>query len=183
MPPHRLRPVLEGRYVRLRPLRPSDTADLQRHANDPTIARFTTVPYPYTLAHARDFIQQSAPPNALPLCIALRATDEFIGMCSLMDIDPPQGTAELGYWISRLHRRKGYTTEAVRLIIRHGFQMLGLTRIYAGTHPANQASAQLLRRIGFTYEGTTPHFRPNLAGQTIEKYTLRKEDWAATQAD
>ncbi len=164
-------PVLQGRRIHLRPLRFSDADDLQQYANDPSIARNTTVPYPYTLDHARAFIrrthQQIRGGRALPLAICL-TDDAFIGMCSLVNIDRAAGEAEVGYWIGRPFRRQGYTTEAVRLLSQYAFETLGLRRLYAGVLPHNTASAKVLLNVGFRYFG--PTYRRDLPHERLDGY-------------
>lgn len=61
--------------------------------------------------------------------------------------------ASLGYWIGERFSRQGYMTEAVRAMVGFGFHHLGLHRIEAACLPANAASRNLLRKVGFIEEG------------------------------
>jgi ribosomal-protein-alanine N-acetyltransferase len=62
-------------------------------------------------------------------------------------------TATLGYWVGEPYQRRGYTTEAVKLIVRFGFQQLKLHRIEAACLPENIASRRVLEKAGFVREG------------------------------
>ena len=62
-------------------------------------------------------------------------------------------TGTLGYWIGARHARRGYMTEAVRVLVRHAFEELGLHRVEAACIPANVASRRLLEKCGFRREG------------------------------
>ncbi len=62
-------------------------------------------------------------------------------------------TATLGYWVGEPHQRRGYTTEAVRLISAFAFGQLRLHRIEAACLPENAASRRVLEKTGFVREG------------------------------
>ena len=55
--------------------------------------------------------------------------------------------------LSPAHWGKGLATEAVRRVLQFGFERIGLHRVEAELDPRNTASARLLERIGFRYEG------------------------------
>ena len=59
----------------------------------------------------------------------------------------------LGYWIGAPHARQGYMTRGVRAITWFVFDVLRLHRLEAACLPENKASAALLTRTGFQYEG------------------------------
>jgi ribosomal-protein-alanine N-acetyltransferase len=51
------------------------------------------------------------------------------------------------------HNGKGYTTQAVKLIVKHAFEELKLHRIEAGVMPHNIGSIRVLEKAGFHKEG------------------------------
>lgn len=61
--------------------------------------------------------------------------------------------AEIGYEIHPYYWRKGLTTEAIREVLRYGYEELALFRIGAVVYPENEASLTLLNKFGFTNEG------------------------------
>jgi RimJ/RimL family protein N-acetyltransferase len=66
----------------------------------------------------------------------------------------PQGDCyRLGYILHPNFRSKGYTTEAVKLLIDHLFNTKDIIRIQAECSPENKASIRVLEKAGFTYEG------------------------------
>ena len=150
-----MHPTLRGSRVILRPLCGGDAGDLLRHAGHPAIARYTTVPHPYTLKHARDFIASTGRERRATSAYALGITAEgrLVGMMTLAHVDRNNCSAEVGYWVSKQHWRRGYTREALLLILQFGFGSLGLERIYARVMHPNRASAALLEQAGFTSEG------------------------------
>ncbi len=62
-------------------------------------------------------------------------------------------TCSLGYWIGAPYARQGYMTRGVRAITWFVFDVLRLHRLEAACLSENKASAALLTRTGFQYEG------------------------------
>ena len=61
---------------------------------------------------------------------------------------PIDGQAELGYRLLRRYWRKGLASEGARELVRHGFEDLGLTRIFAETMTVNAASRATMTAVG-----------------------------------
>lgn len=70
----------------------------------------------------------------------------------------PSQSCYLGYWIGAAHARQGYMTEALPLVLRHGFGALGLHRVEANILPVNRPSIALVKRAGFRREGYSPRY-------------------------
>ena len=62
-------------------------------------------------------------------------------------------SAILGYSADGAYEGKGYAREAVQAVVQHAFEVLKLHRATANYQPANERSANLLRRLGFVVEG------------------------------
>jgi ribosomal-protein-alanine N-acetyltransferase len=62
-------------------------------------------------------------------------------------------TGTLGYWIGEPYQRRGYTSEAVRLISEFAFRSLHLHRIEAACLPENAPSRRVLEKCRFVREG------------------------------
>lgn len=61
--------------------------------------------------------------------------------------------AEIGYELHPDYWRKGYAREAILEVISYGFKELNLTRIGAVVFIENEASNELLKKLGFEKEG------------------------------
>lgn len=59
----------------------------------------------------------------------------------------------IGYVLDQNHNGKGYTTEAVNLVVNYAFNTLKLHRIEAGVIPHHKASIRVLEKNGFHKEG------------------------------
>ncbi len=76
-----------------------------------------------------------------------------IGMCGLIRRDDLEDV-DLGFAFLPQYRRSGYAFEAAQRVLEHGRSVLRLARIVAITVPANAASINLLRKLGFAREKT-----------------------------
>lgn len=112
---------------------------------------------------------------------------EFVGWWVLEppqrpDQGPVDGQAELGYRLLRRRWRQGLASEGARELIRHGFEELGLRRIFAETMAVNTASRATMAAVGLTYVRTF-HLDwdepiPGSGHGEVE-YAITREQWLA----
>jgi ribosomal-protein-alanine N-acetyltransferase len=67
-------------------------------------------------------------------------------------------SAYLGYWIGAAFAKRGYMSEAMRLVTQYAFSEMGLHRLEANIQPQNLASIALVRKCGFVMEGFSPRY-------------------------
>jgi [ribosomal protein S5]-alanine N-acetyltransferase len=67
-------------------------------------------------------------------------------------------SCHLGYKLDVAETGQGYMTEALRELIRIAFEELRLHRIEANIMPRNQASLQVVERLGFLPEGLAKQY-------------------------
>src|SRR5204863_8911861 len=75
-----------------------------------------------------------------------------IGGCSVWGSEHNM-RAELGYCIGRPYWGQGIVPEAVRAIMKLGFEQIGLNRIEARCFIENKASARVMEKCGMKYAG------------------------------
>ena len=85
--------------------------------------------------------------------IERKGTPGLIGTVGFNALSPKHRRAEIGYEIHPDYWRRGYTSEAVTAVLRYGFDDLELNRIGAVVFTENNASNQLLTKLGFEREG------------------------------
>jgi ribosomal-protein-alanine N-acetyltransferase len=85
--------------------------------------------------------------------IAAKETGNVIGRCGLFDFEEVNAHARLGYVLGRAHWGQGYMREALTALIRCAFSEMDLRKLEANVEAENIASANLLKRLGFTKEG------------------------------
>ena len=75
------------------------------------------------------------------------------GCCGLRPYHPEDRIPELGYHLRPAFWGQGLATEASTAVIDYGFKVLGAEALFAGHHPANEASRRVLLKLGFVYTG------------------------------
>ncbi len=154
-----MRVKADGIPVYLRSLIGEDSARLAAIANDYEIAcninDLGMFPYPYTEADALAFIGLSAEKEASGEEHNLAIVDNSDNIVGMVGISTKTIglEAELGYWIGKGCRGKGYATSGNRIMLGVGFGTWGFRRIYGTTHTDNTASIKVLRSLGFIEEG------------------------------
>ena len=71
-----------------------------------------------------------------------------------LELSERNSTGDIGYELAPDHWGKGYATEALREVVRYGFEELRLHRLCAWAYEPNKASQRVLVKAGFTHEGT-----------------------------
>ena len=158
-----------------------DAGPLARHANNPKIAANLrdAFPCPYTRSDAESFLA-NVTSNSPRTVFALADADEAIGSIGLMiGRDVHRFTAELGYWIAEPFWGRGIMTSAVVAFTDFGFQAFKLNRIYAEPYTSNPASARILEKAGYFFEGT---LRANVVkhGKVLDQFMYSKTSEAIT---
>jgi aminoglycoside 6'-N-acetyltransferase len=113
--------------------------------------------------------------------IAVRRSDgAMVGDLGVGFGGPGERQVELGYRIHPAHHRRGYGREAVSAIIDHLIAAHDVHRFVAVAALPNQASAALLRGLGFRQEG---HMRQSFLcdGEWIDDlyFALLADEWLA----
>ncbi|HXJ85449.1 MAG TPA: GNAT family protein [Candidatus Binatia bacterium] len=146
-------PTLETARLRIRPYSDADIPELLPLVGAQEVAATTLrIAHPYTEQDARDFFELAQEPDQLWLAVTLRADGRQIGGIGLR-IERQHQHAELGYWLGVDYWGRGYATEAAREMLRHGFEDLGLHRIFATHFKHNPASGRVLKKVGMHFEG------------------------------
>ncbi len=111
--------------------------------------------------------------------IRLLASDELIGWLELDGIQWNHQTAGVGIGIGhRSYWNQGYGAEAMRLILRFGFDELNLHRIQLTVFSYNSRALRLYEKLGFTHEGTYREY-VHRDGQRHDMllYSLLRPEW------
>ncbi|MGX1855250.1 GNAT family N-acetyltransferase [Streptomyces sp. NPDC055299] len=146
----------------LRPFEPSDAPAVHAACQEPDIPRWTSVPAPYGVDDAEQFVGTIAPEGwrddtTYNFAVASRADGSLVGAMGLVRLarlHTPERQAELGYWTAKEHRGRGYTVEAARAVLRWAFRDLGVERLEWHAEAGNEGSRAVARKVGFHMEGT-----------------------------
>ncbi len=142
----------------LRPLAPSDTDAIFAMMSDPETMRFWDWPAFTERETVAEIVAAQIADvregRALYWAVALSPDGPAIGSCDLSEIDRHHRRAEVGFLFDRAHWGNGYASEAMAAVVARAFDRLELRRLWARFHAGNEASRNLLERLGFSYEGT-----------------------------
>ncbi|NYE08024.1 ribosomal-protein-alanine N-acetyltransferase [Bacillus niacini] len=110
--------------------------------------------------------------------IVLKENNKFIGTLGLNGLQLKNKKAEIGYEIHPFYWRKAYTSEAIKEVMRYSYQELGLNRIGAVVYLENEASSNLLEKLGFKKEGELRDYLfQNNSYHTTSMFSLLKREW------
>lgn len=142
----------------LRPLIDADVDWICAACQDPDIQRWTTVPVPYTRAHAEDFVTMF-PARSLTWAVVRATVDEQeavdpagrgLAMASIHEIDPVTGEADAGYWVAPWARRQGVATWAVGQLVAQARAIPAARSVALVIAADNVASRRTAEAAGFT---------------------------------
>jgi len=106
---------------------------------------------------------------------------QFVGIISIGIIKRHYKNAEIWYKVNPQFWGKGYATEAVKEIIKFGFETLLLHRIEAGCATGNVASYKVLEKAGMYREAHTRKLLPLKSGWSDNYgYAILEEDFLKT---
>ncbi|MEU3830677.1 GNAT family protein [Streptomyces sp. NPDC029080] len=145
-----------GRRVRLRGVEPEDWTAFMGFAVDEE--RSGDLLYPPRSAEGfRAWTKEQAVAKADGDCFSLAVealdTGQIVGAVGSHFADPRAGRFEYGITMGAGHRRKGYATEAVVMLLRFMFAERRYHKCEARIFGCNEASLAMHRRLGFTEEG------------------------------
>lgn len=84
--------------------------------------------------------------------VCLKKTGDQIGVCGFVKRDTLPDT-DIGFAFLPEYEGQGYGFESANAVLEYGRNKLGLLRILAITSPDNDASGNLLEKMGFKFDG------------------------------
>ncbi len=137
----------------LRPAWAEDaTAIADAIAHEAVVTKLARVPWPYTEAHAAEFLARPETPTDLFRLVVAHERDgaRLIGGIGLHAAGDER---ELGYWFTPSAWGQGYATEAARAMVDIARHALGLRRLVSAYFLDNPASGRVLAKLGFRETG------------------------------
>lgn len=146
---------MESERIYLRPFVIEDAEDVFAVCKEFNVTKYLPLPYPYNLEMAKEWIlsQEANKDKRLEFAVILKATNKLIGSIGI-GIETVDRHGEIGYWISPDFWRKGFATEAVKLLIEYAFKELSFHKIYAKHYVENPASGKVMQKCGMSFIGT-----------------------------
>lgn len=150
--------TLQGRLVRLEPLRLEHANELYEASQDPDIWTYKSVRQPLTLLEMEHLIagtlQLQQTGSCLPFAIISLEKGCAVGETRYHSFQWHDRGLEIGMtWLASAVQRTGVNTECKYLLLRHAFETLHMIRVQFRTHLTNIKSRRALERLGAVEEG------------------------------
>ncbi len=180
-------PTLEGRIVRLEPLRSEHEEGLWLASRDPRTWQWLSVVQPQTPEAWHAFIAQALAAadvgTELPL-VTIR-DDEIVGSTRFLALRPEHRSVEIGWtWLDPSAWGTGANVEAKLLQLRHAFDVWGCRRVELKTDALNERSRGALEALGTTFEGVHRKHMLVRDGENRDSawYAVTDDEWPAVRA-
>src|SRR5438309_6786683 len=179
--------VLEGRHVRLEPLRPGHAEDLTQAAADADIWRWLPVQVGGRADLERWLAEAVAAESAgaeYPFAVIDRAGGRAVGSTRYMDLSREHRGVEVGWtWYSREAQGTAVNPEAKFLLLKHAFEDWGAIRLFLKTDSLNERSRAAILKLGAKYEGDLRNhrIRPDGSYRHSSYYSVLDSEWPAVK--
>jgi ribosomal-protein-alanine N-acetyltransferase len=151
----------------------------------PEVQEYATLDIPESIAESKDYLgkymeqQDHSPRKEYGFLMSL-VNQVPIGLIGLSNSLNKFKNAELWFKLHPEYWGKGYTTEAMFMILKFGFEKLLLHRIEAGVATENLASIKVLEKNGMQKEGIRRKILP-IRGEWKDNfhYAILEEDFVS----
>ena len=146
--------LLETQRLFIRNVLPEDAEDMHPIRHSQFVMQYNCMK-PVSLEDYRAMLARNQGKDGW-LHVVLKENGKVIGMigANADDIRYQVDAVTIDYYLGEQYARKGYMTEALTAMMRYLFEEKKVELISARTFGENAASAALLKKLGFTHEGT-----------------------------
>ncbi len=149
--------MILGERIRFRAIERSDLPTFVAWINDAEVRAGISAFLPISQAREENWFDEmlKRPPEEHPFAIEVKQKDDWllIGTISLFDIAWRSRKAEIGIMIGeKAYWNQGFGTEAMLLMLQHGFETLNLHRIYLKVYSTNPRAIRAYEKVGFVHE-------------------------------
>ena len=148
--------MLETERLILRRWEKNDAESLYEYAKDPDVGPIAGWPAHRSVEESRDVIKNVFNgKEAYAIC--LKTDNKAIGAIELKlngytDMTERDDECELGYWLGKPFWGQGIVPEAVKEMLRHAFEEIGMTTVWVGYYEGNAKSKRVQEKCGFRYQ-------------------------------
>lgn len=185
-----IKPVtLEGKSVRLAPLKLEYLSELYEAASDESLWLWTVNVIKRRedmLRYVETALGEAARKVSVPFVTIDRATDKIVGSTRFGNIDARNRRAEIGWtWINPQWQRTRINTEAKLLMLTHAFETWDCIRVELKTDVLNEKSRAAILRLGAKEEGIFRRHQITDAGRFRDTvyFSIIDSEWEAVKTD
>ena len=149
--------MIVGKKIKLRALEEGDAIHTLELRDDyEAMKLFGGIIYPVNLESEKYWISNLYPQgerDRIYFAIIEKSTDEFIGYAGIRKISMIHRNGEIGLFIKKSFRGKGYGKEAFLIFFDYLFSQIGIHKVYGIEFASNIASVENNKKLGFKEEG------------------------------
>ncbi|MFT6774743.1 MAG: RimJ/RimL family protein N-acetyltransferase [Paracoccaceae bacterium] len=146
----------------LRAPHPTDAALIGHYLADPRVARhLTAIPHPYPPGAAEALVDRALAGKRTGPLYVMDVGGAVVGLIFVNAAG--QGVARFGYMVAPAWWNTGYATAGVAAALKAQFAS-GIDAVTANVFTDNDASARVLTRLGFAYEGEGEEYSAGRGG-------------------
>ncbi|OZI11119.1 GNAT family N-acetyltransferase [Bacillaceae bacterium SAS-127] len=173
-------PVLETERLILREITKEDSEGIFACFSNNDVTRYYGQATLESIEQAEKFVnffaQNYNEKRGIRWGIERKDTKGIIGTIGFNAWVPKHKRAEIGYELHPTQWRKGYALEAISKVLSYGFEVMDLTRVGAVVFLENEASNNLLIKMGFQQEGILRNYMyQNGKSYDTNVYSLLKQ--------
>lgn len=174
---------LETERLILRPWKESDAESLYEYAKDPAVGPVAGWPAHTSVENSREIIRTVFAEDEV-YAVCLKEDNRAIGCAAITigaksNMKLPETEGEIGYWIGVPFWGRGLIPEAVRELMRRGFEELNLKKLWCGYFEGNIKSKRAQEKCGFVYHHTNKDMHWALMDDIRTEHVtcITKEAW------
>lgn len=145
-------PTLGDGDLVLRPSAEIDVPSILLACQDAEIQRWATIPVPYRLEDAVDYVTAMTPTiwreRQGAGFVVCDGSGRLLGSCGLVRVDAGSLTGDIGYWVAPWARGRGVAAQATRIVRDWALAETSLTTLRLLIEPGNAASHAVARAVG-----------------------------------
>ncbi|HUX04244.1 MAG TPA: GNAT family protein [Acidimicrobiales bacterium] len=189
--------ALEGRWVRLEPLRLEHIDALLTAANeDRAHYGYATVPdnREEMVGHVGELLAQHAAGECVPFVQIARRDERVVGSTRYLTLlarrgaDRPYSVEIGGTWLAATAQRTPVNTEAKLVLLEHAFEVWNVGRAQLKSDVRNARSRAAIERLGAHFEGVLRQYQPSAAPGEEDRlrdtamYSITRDEWPEVHA-
>jgi RimJ/RimL family protein N-acetyltransferase len=175
--------MIYGKRIRLAAVEREDLPTFVKWLNDPEVREGLAMYLPMSLAQEEKWFENMLERTADSQPLKIQAQEGqawiLIGNMGLFDFDHHARSAEIGIMIGeKKYWNQGYGTEAVTLLLQHGFETLNLNRLMLRVYEDNLRAIRCYEKSGLAHDGRLRQARYHRGSyQDVLIMSILKSEW------
>lgn len=176
-------PIIETQRLIIRTFKSTDVQDLYEYCSDEEVTRYVTFDTYTSIEDANkriEFLIKNYHELTQPITWAIeyKQNGKVIGSIDYVKWSTKNKSGEIGYILNKKYWNKGIMTEALKAVIKFGFENMDLNRIQIRCDERNIGSYKVMEKNDLKYEGT---FRQEeyIKGEfiNVKYYSILKDEY------